>query len=110
MIIVPSQEETLMGYLVTEEGPEHFKILPVVQSIIESYFPENDKVNITQLSTSIMACASEIQMHIESLDPEIDPDFAAPLIQEIVASTLGLRRLWRVLARYQMRQNLTELV
>ncbi len=103
-------EDILLSYLVTEEGPDEYSILPVVQQVILSYFPEGEKLNITQLSPAILACASEIQMNVEELDSSIDPDFMAPLIQELVASSLGLKRLWKVLIRYGSKDDLTSLI
>ena len=103
-------EDILLSYLVTEEGPDEYSILPVVQQVILNYFPEGEKLNINQLSPTILACASEIQMNVEEIDSSIDPDFMAPLIQELVAASLGLKRLWKVLIRYGKNDNLTSLI
>ncbi|MCP4124020.1 MAG: hypothetical protein GY751_19910 [Bacteroidetes bacterium] len=110
VVLEQNPEDILLSYLVTEEGDEEYSILPVIQQVILSYFPEGEKVNITQLSPAIMACAAEIQMSVEGLDPELDPDFMAPLIQELVAASLGLKRLWKVIARYGDNEHLASLI
>jgi len=110
VIIVPTEstpEDVLLSYLVTEEAPDEFRILPVVQEVILSYFPEGEKVNITHLTPAIMACAAEIQMNVEAVDSNLDPDFIAPLIQELVAASLGLKRLWKVISRYSESHDLS---
>ncbi len=70
-----NQEEILLSYLVMEHDDEHFTILPVVEEIIKTHFPEGEALNIPQLAASISNCAAEIQLHIENLNYDLDPEY-----------------------------------
>ncbi len=104
-----NQEEILLSYLVMEHDDEHFTILPVVEEIIKTHFPEGEALNIPQLAASISNCAAEIQLHIENLNHNLDPEYISPKIQEIVAASLGMTRIWKLINRFQ-EPNLASLI